>query len=255
MSRQPRKHPQTKTLRANEMDNQDNVLHFNKHKRKTADNNLSIKKIQPLTKNQEVLFESYNKNQHVVGIGSAGTGKSFLSLYLMLNDILNHKQYDKIKILRNCVPSRQQGFLPGNEKEKMKVYETPYMDMVGDLFGRSDAYEVLKKKDVIEFVSTSYIRGTTWNDTLVIVDEFQNMDFGELVSIITRVGTNSRIAFLGDCEQNDLYRYAKDTSGFVPFLQILNMMPSFDIIEFTIDDIVRSSLVKEFLLTKHNLNR
>jgi phosphate starvation-inducible protein PhoH len=254
MARQNRKQMQTKNLRPYEMDQQDNILHFNKHKKRSPDNNLVLKKIQPLTSNQEKVFESYNKGRHIVCAGSAGTGKSFLILYLMLNEILNYNNFNKIKIVRSCVPSRDTGFLPGNEKEKMRVYESPYIDMIGDMFGRSDAYEILKKKDLIEFISTSYVRGSTWNDTLIFVDEFQNASFHENHSLITRCGQNSRIYFSGDIEQTDLIKSVKDVSGFVPFLQILCEMKSFDLVEFSVEDVVRAGIVKEYLMTKYRLN-
>ena len=123
--------------------------------------------------------------------------------------------------------------------------------MTSDLFGRSDAYELLKKKNMVEFVPTSFIRGSTWNDTLILVDEFENMNFHELDSIITRCGSNSRIFFAGDIEQTDLIFSAKDKSGFVPFLQILNRMPSFDIVEFDMHDCVRGGIPKEYLYAKN----
>lgn len=162
------------------------------------------------------------------------------------------QEYDKIIVFRSSVPTRNIGFLPGDEKEKMAAYEQPYKGICGDLFGRSDAYEILKKKDLIEFQSTSFVRGNTFDNCLIIVEECQDMNLHEISTIVTRCGKNTKIFFSGDFKQCDLDG-RREISGFNDFLKISSMMDSFDIVEFGLEDIVRSGLVKEFLIAKERL--
>lgn len=215
-----------------------------KRTRTLASVNFTIPEIEPLTRNQLLAFES---QKHMVLCGAAGTGKTFISLYLAFDDIAK-QEYDKIILVRSAVPTRDMGFLPGTDKEKAKVYEEPYYAIANEIFQRGDAYEILKKHNVVNFMTTSYLRGLTVRDSVVIVDECQNMTFHELDSIITRVGENSRIIFCGDFAQADLPK-----NGMKEFLQVLNEMSEFDVIEFGISDIVRSSFVKKYLIAKHSL--
>ena len=215
-----------------------------KRTRTLASVNFTIPEIEPLTRNQLVAFES---TKHMVLCGAAGTGKTFISLYLAFDDIAK-QEYDKIILVRSAVPTRDMGFLPGTDKDKAKVYEEPYYAIANEIFQRGDAYEILKKHNVVNFMTTSYLRGLTVRDSVVIVDECQNMTFHELDSIITRIGENSRIIFCGDFAQADLPK-----NGMKEFLQVLNEMSEFDIVEFGISDIVRSSFVKKYLIAKHSL--
>lgn len=215
-----------------------------KRTRTLASVNFTIPEIEPLTRNQLVAFES---TKHMVLCGAAGTGKTFISLYLAFDDVAK-QGYDKIILVRSAVPTRDMGFLPGTDKEKAKVYEEPYYAIANEIFQRGDAYEILKKHNVVNFMTTSYLRGLTVRDSVVIVDECQNMTFHELDSIITRIGENSRIIFCGDFAQADLPK-----NGMKEFLQVLNEMSEFDIVEFGISDIVRSSFVKKYLIAKHSL--
>jgi phosphate starvation-inducible protein PhoH len=209
--------------------------------------NFTLKEINPLTENQRAAFES---TKNLVLHGSAGTGKKFISMYLAFKDIRDGI-YDKVILIRSAVPTREMGFLPGREDEKARVYEEPYYNIVSDLFGRGDGYEYLKEKDIISFMTTSFIRGLTMDDAVVIIDECQNMSFHELDSIITRIGNNCRVVFCGDFLQSDLRE--KEKNGVREFLHILNKMNQFDCIEFGINDIVRSKFVKDYLIAKHAL--
>jgi predicted ribonuclease YlaK len=185
--------------------------------------------------------------------GFAGTGKTFCALYLALNEILTGNSiYNKIIIVRSVVPSRDMGFLPGNQKEKMKVYEAPYYAICTELFGRGDAYEYLKSKGIVEFISTSFIRGITLNDTIIIVDEMANMTLHELDSVITRVGKNCRIIFCGDFRQSDFIK-KQDKDGLMDFMRIIERMKSFVFVDFIEQDIVRSSMVKDYIIMKDRL--
>ena len=211
--------------------------------------------INPLTDNQKRLFESY-PNKHLVAYGVAGTGKTFITLYNALKDVLNEKTpYEQIYIVRSLVATREIGFLPGDYEDNSYIYQIPYKNMVKYMFQMpSDAdfemlYGNLKAQDTIKFWSTSFLRGTTLDNSIVIVDEFQNLNFHELDSIITRVGENSKICFCGDASQSDLTK-TNDRNGIMDFMNILRKMESFDIIEFGIDDIVRSGLVKEYIIAK-----
>ena len=225
-------------------------------KRKKPISNTYLLDIEPITDNQKKLFDSYSEGKHLVAYGTAGTGKTFISLYNALADVLEETTpYERIYLVRSLVSTREIGFLPGDHEDKADIYQIPYKNMVKYMFQMpTDAdfemlYGNLKAQETIKFWSTSFIRGTTLDNAIVIVDEFQNLNFHELDSIITRVGENSRIVFCGDASQTDLVK-TNDRNGIHDFLNILRKMPSFDIIEFGIDDIVRSGLVKEYIISK-----
>lgn len=216
--------------------------------------------IEPLTDNQKKLFESYAEGKHLVAYGAAGTGKTFITLYNALADVLDERTpYEKIYLVRSLVSTREIGFLPGDHDDKASLYQIPYKNMVKYMFQMpSDPdfemlYGNLKTQETISFWSTSFIRGTTLDNCIVIVDEFQNLNFHELDSIVTRVGENSKIMFCGDATQTDLIK-TNEKNGIIDFMKILNVMPSFDVIEFGINDIVRSGIVKEYLVAKMELN-
>lgn len=213
---------------------------------------MRIKAFQPLTNNQKKVFESYYNGKNLMLYGSAGTGKTFLSMYLSLQEILDSDIYHKLVIVRSAVPSKNQGFLPGSLKEKAKIYELPYYSLCSELFGRGDAYDVLKSKNKIEFYTTSYNRGITLSDCIILVDEIQNLTASECDTIITRAGDNCKIIFAGDIRQTDLVRQ-HEQSGMSDFLKILHKMHAFDIIEFGAEDIVRSRLVKSYILARNDL--
>ena len=212
--------------------------------------------IQPLTENQKKLFDSYKEGKHLVAYGAAGTGKTFVTLFNALKDVLNDRTpYERIYIVRSLVSTREIGFLQGDYEDKSDIYQVPYKHMVKYMFEmNSDAdfemlYGNLKAQDTVKFWSTSFLRGTTLDNAIIIVDEFQNLNFHELDSIITRVGENSKICFCGDARQSDLLK-TNERNGIVDFMNILRKMNSFDIIEFGIDDIIRSGLVKEYIIAK-----
>jgi phosphate starvation-inducible PhoH-like protein len=212
-------------------------------------NHFELRHIRPLTVNQQRVWDAYNDGANLMLHGYAGTGKTFLSCYLALNEILTQETYKKVVIIRSVVPSRDMGFLPGTEKQKAEVYEQPYQEICDDLFGRGDGYRILKLKNMVEFTTTSFLRGMTFNDSIIIVDECENMTFSEIDTVMTRIGVNSKIIFSGDYRQTDLHK-PHEKSGIRELMAITNRMPSFDHIEFNIDDIVRSGVVKEYIIQK-----
>jgi predicted ribonuclease YlaK len=225
-------------------------------KRKKPISSDIMRTIEPLTKNQEILFDAYNKNQNLVAYGCAGTGKTFITLYNALRNVLDERTpYEKIYIVRSLVATREIGFLPGDHEDKSSLYQIPYKNMVKYMFELpSEAdfemlYGNLKTQGTIGFWSTSFIRGTTLDKAIIIVDEFQNLNFHELDSIITRVGEDSKIMFCGDATQSDLIK-TNEKNGIIDFMKILRVMPSIDIIEFGVEDIVRSGFVKEYIIAK-----
>ena len=215
----------------------------------------NIEPVEPLTVNQQKTFDAFAAGKHLMLHGTAGTGKTFLSMYLAIDDIVSgESDQNKIIIIRSVVPTRDMGFLPGNTKEKTRVYESPYYAICAELFGRGDAYELLKTKGMIEFMSTSYIRGITLSDCYIIIDECQNMSFQELNSIITRAGEQARFIFCGDIRQDDLTSERhKEYTGITDFMRITNRMSMFESVEFGTDDIVRSTLVKEYIIQRDAL--
>ncbi len=226
------------------------ILEFDMNQRgrlkKRTPNNLgmSLQEFFPLNEKQKLVFES---NKNVVMHGCAGTGKSFVASYLGYKALLSG-EYKRIVYLRSTVQTRNMGFMPGNEEEKIKYYESPYVDIAAQLFGTGNAYEILKNKQLVHFMSTAFIRGITLEDAFIIVDECQNMDFQELDSINTRIGSNSKVMYCGDIRQKDL-----EKSGLSKFFNILKNMDSFDFIDFKLEDIVRSNFVKEYLTTKYRI--
>lgn len=209
-----------------------------------------MKTIDPLTENQKNFFDAYDESNIMLLHGVAGTGKTFIALYHALEEVLEKSNHFKrVIIVRSAVPSREIGHLPGDEKEKTEVYTEPYIEICQDLFSRSDAYQRLEEQGAIKFLITSFVRGITLEDSIIIVDECQNMTDMELNSVITRVGDRSKIIFCGDFRQTDLYRKT-DMSGLKKFMAIADMMPSFKTFEFGVDDIVRSAIVKEYILAR-----
>jgi predicted ribonuclease YlaK len=228
-------------------------------KRKKPVNTELLLDIDPLTENQKKLFSSYSESKNLVAYGAAGTGKTFITLYNALKDVLKeHSPYEKIYIVRSLVATREIGFLPGDHEDKSSLYQIPYKNMVKYMFQLpSDTefemlYGNLKTQGTISFWSTSFLRGTTLDNAIIIVDEFQNLNFHELDSIITRVGENTKICFCGDATQSDLVK-TNERNGIIDFMKILRVMPSFDIIEFGVEDIVRSGLCKEYIIAKTEL--
>jgi len=225
-------------------------------RKKKPINNEYLVDITPLTDNQKILFDSYAQQKNIVAYGVAGTGKTFITLYNALKDVLDESTpYERVYIVRSLVSTREIGFLPGDHEDKSTLYQIPYKNMVKYMFQMpSDAdfemlYGNLKSQETIKFWSTSFLRGTTLDNAIIIVDEFQNLNFHELDSIITRVGENSKICFCGDASQTDLVK-TNDKNGIVDFMGILRKMVSFGIIEFDVNDIVRSGLVKEYIVAK-----
>jgi len=212
-----------------------------------------LRQLKPLTGNQEKVFKSFKEQNHLVLSGSAGTGKTFLSLYLGLDAVLQ-KQYEKVVIVRSALPTRDMGFLPGEKEEKEAAYLDPYIAIVNELFSDKEGWKKMMSFKHIEFLTTSFIRGLTLRDSVVIVDEAQNCNFHELCSIITRLGENCRFILCGDYYQSDFTRN-NEKEGFHSFINILNNMKHFDHIEFEWTDIVRSGLVRDFIMTKEMLEK
>ncbi len=207
-----------------------------------------------LTDNQTRAREAWKDGDHLVLSGSAGTGKTFTALYLALQDVMNKSTpWEKIHLIRSVVPTREVGFLPGTAEEKLLPFITPYMSLTNDMFDQSGSYNQLVEQGIIEFHSTSFIRGTTFDNAIILVDEMQNLTFHELDSVVTRVGLDSRIMFAGDYYQSDFVKKG-DKNGIHQFLRIIEVMKNFSIIEFGWQDIIRSDFVRDYIMTKEMLS-
>ena len=218
-----------------------------------------LTQIKPLTPSQEKGFDAFSKQKNLYLYGAAGTGKTFIGMYLALQEILNEQSsYDKLYIVRSLVPTREIGFLPGDHDDKAELYQIPYQNMVRYMFKMPDdasfdmLYANLKAQETISFWSTSFLRGTTLDNSIVLVDESQNLNFHELDSIITRLGVNTKIIFAGDAAQTDLVK-TNERNGILDFMKIIQGMDEFEMVEFGIQDIIRSGLVKSYLINKLNL--
>lgn len=215
--------------------------------------------LQPLTKNQEKLFDAYDDGKNIIAHGYPGTGKTISLLYKALEEVLDPRTpYKKVIIVRSTVATRDIGFLKGTVEDKIGEFEKPYKYMIKNLFDydSDEQYEMLygnlKAQKSFYFMSTSFIRGMTFDECIIIVEEFSNLSFHELDSIITRVGIDCKIHFSGDLEQTDLLK-TSEKAGAPSFLRILNEMVEFERIDFTIEDIVRSGTVKNYIIAKNNL--
>ena len=222
----------------------------NTQQTQAQNNHFELRYVKPLTPIQQSVFDAYRDGFNLMLHGFAGTGKTFCALYLALEEVLTKDSiYDKIIIVRSVVPSRDMGFLPGSMKEKIAIYEEPYKEICDDLFDRGDGYNILKMKKLIEFTTTSFLRGLTFNNAIVIVDETNNMTYQEIDTVMTRLGNNSRIIFCGDYRQTDLNKPHEKT-GIKDFMEVTKRINSFRHAEFQKEDIVRSGVVREYLIQK-----
>ena len=228
-------------------------------KRKKPYNSEMMVPIEPITPNQTTAFAHYNEGKNLFLYGAAGTGKTFITLYMALKQVLDPlTPYNKVVLVRSLVSTREIGFLPGDHEDKSALYQIPYKNMVKYMFelATDNDFEMLwgnlKAQESVTFWSTSFIRGTTLDASIVIVDESQNLNFHELDSIITRVGEDTKIMFCGDAAQTDLIK-TNEKNGILDFQKIISMMPEFAQVEFGVDDIVRSGLVKSYITSKHTL--
>ena len=218
-----------------------------------------LNQIKPVTDSQKVVFDSWKQGLNQFLFGCAGTGKTFVSLYLALSEVLkNETPYDKVVMVRSLIPTREIGFLPGDEEDKAALYQVPYSNMMQFMFEQPNEqafeslYNRIKAQGSFYFLSTSFLRGLTFDNTIIIVDECQNLNFHELDTIITRVGQDSKIFFCGDFSQSDLTKM-HERNGLMDFLQILQEMEEFNCVEFNIGDIVRSGFVRNYLIQKTKL--
>ena len=229
-------------------------------KRKKPINTEMMVDIQPLTDNQKRLFDEYKAGKNIFAYGCAGTGKTFITLYNAIKDVLDPTTpYEKVYIVRSLVATREIGFLPGDHEDKSYLYQIPYQNMVKYMFKLPTneqfdmLYGNLKGQNTLDFLSTSFIRGTTFDNAILLVDECQNLNFHELDSIVTRVGDNTKIIFSGDHVQTDLTK-VHEKNGIIDFMKIIEVMPDdFAMIGFEIGDIVRSGLVRNYIISKMNL--
>lgn len=210
-----------------------------------------LKTFDPLTENQNKFFEAYNGGDYFIGLfGSAGVGKTFIAMYKALGEVLDKtNSFKRVVIVRSCVQTRDVGFLPGSLDDKQEIYEQPYKEICATLFDRPDAWDRLKEQGYARFISTTAIRGISIDDAIIIVDEAQSMTFHELSTVMSRTGYRSKIIFSGDWKQNDLIKSKYDVSGLQEFLKVARNMKEFSEVFFTVDDIVRSSLVKSFIIS------
>jgi phosphate starvation-inducible PhoH-like protein len=210
----------------------------------------NMKELEPITPAQKIAWDAYKKDYNLCLSGAAGSGKTFLAIYLALEEVLSkNNSYDKVVIVRSIVPTRDIGFLPGSEEEKKEAYTGPYKGILSELFDDDDAWTKLINQRAVEFMSTSFIRGLTINNAIVIIDEMQNLNFHELDSVATRIGQNCKFMLCGDYYQSDFDK-EKDRSGILKFLDIIDSMKYFEHVEFKWEDIVRSGFVREYIMTK-----
>ena len=215
-----------------------------------------LKQVSPITTNQAKFYHNFHKYQILAMLDMVACGKTYLALHRSLQEVLDNRSvYQKIILIRSAVSVRDLGFLPGTLEEKLEVFEEPFIQICADLLERVDAYTRLKEQKKLEFVSSSYLRGITFQDCIVIVDEIENMTIQELDTIVTRAGENTKMIFLGDANQNDLINKPRDRSGYEQFVNVLEKMDAAYVINFGVDDIVRSGLVKDYIVARYGYER
>jgi phosphate starvation-inducible PhoH-like protein len=225
---------------------------------KSGNNSMTVRlddllQFEPVTNNQDIAYKAWDEGDNLVLSGSAGTGKTFIGMYLALEDILDKDtEYDKLFIIRSMVPTRDMGYLPGSKEEKEQAYILPYKAIANEFFGDVASYNKMVTSKQIEFMSTSFIRGSTFDNCIMLVDEMQNLTFHELDSIITRVGKHSKIIFCGDYKQSD-FKYQDEKDGIIGFLNIVEQLKNFTMVNFGWEDIVRSDFVRDYIMTKEML--
>ena len=225
---------------------------------KSGNNSMTVRlddllQFEPVTNNQEIAYKAWDEGDNLVLSGSAGTGKTFIGMYLALEDILDKDtEYDKLFIIRSMVPTRDMGYLPGSKEEKEQAYILPYKAIANEFFGDVASYNKMVTSKQIEFMSTSFIRGSTFDNCVMLVDEMQNLTFHELDSIITRVGKHSKIIFCGDYKQSD-FKFQDEKDGIIGFLTIVEQLKNFTMVNFGWEDIVRSDFVRDYIMTKEML--
>lgn len=211
-----------------------------------------LKQFEPLTENQKKFFDAYKRGDYFIALhGVAGTGKTFCAMYKAIQEVLEKgSSFNKIIVVRSAVQGREMGHLPGDVNDKLEIYQQPYRQICHTLFQMRNAWDRLVEHHQIEFISTSFIRGMSFDNAIIIVDECQNCNFEEIDTVMTRVGHMSKIIFCGDYRQTDLNKRKNDVTGILKFFDIAYHMESFTRVEFTTDDIVRSSLVKDYIVAK-----
>lgn len=225
----------------------------NKNYQQVQQQSLHLKEVYPKTHAQEQFFEAFYNGYHPIATGTAGSGKSFISIYLGLEAIFDTQSpYRKLMICRSAVSSRDLGYLPGTVDEKISIFKRPYVSIVNELLGRDDAFEILEKRGYIEFCSTSFLRGTTINDTIIFLDEIQNLSSVELHTVVTRIGRDSALVLAGDFMQNDLNH---GESGLREFCEIAKRVKDFKIIAFQEKDIVRNSFIRDYIIAKNAVEK
>ncbi len=202
------------------------------------------KPIKSRTINQKKLETDYDKNDLLLAVGPAGSGKTYTAIALAVRALRN-REVKRIILTRPAVEAGERlGYLPGDLKEKLDPYLQPLYDALNDMIP-SKKLKSYMEEGVIEIAPLAYMRGRTLSNAFVILDEAQNTTVNQLKMFLTRMGLNSKFIITGDITQIDLPN--KQNSGLVKALKILNDIKGISIVNFDIRDIVRHKLVKHIV--------
>jgi phosphate starvation-inducible PhoH-like protein len=209
----------------------------------------SFPQLLPKNQNQGVLLDAFQYDQLVVAQGSAGTGKTYLSVWHSAKQ-LQAKKIKKVILIRAYQPlaGRSIGMLPGSASEKLMPFYQQLIDYFEDFLGKATT-EIHLKNGTIEICSLETIRGRSWDDAIIIIDEAQCLFVPEVQALVTRVGENAQIIFCGD--DTGMQTDVKNGMNGLRYLRKLTekySISSSSFINFTREDICRSGLTKEFVI-------
>mgnify|MGYP002080872010 FL=1 len=201
---------------------------------------LSGRPIKGRSENQQLLIDSFNKNDMIFAVGPAGTGKTYLSIALAVK-AMKEKNAKKIILSRPAVEAGEKlGFLPGDMKDKIDPYLQPLYDALEDMIPAAKLHDMMDKH-IIQIAPLAFMRGRTLSDAVVILDEAQNTTPAQIRMFLTRMGWNTKMIITGDMTQIDLPHDQK--SGLKEALQLLSGIEGISVVEFNKKDIVRHKLV------------
>lgn len=214
------------------------------YKNSSTDKGQRVTPLVPLTDNQKLYIDAIDAGGQIFGLGPAGTGKSYIPATIAANKLLL-KEIDRVIITRPTVSvGKSLGYLPGTLEEKFEPWLGPILQTMKNVMGVNDVETNLKNGNIV-YSPLEFMRGASYDNAMVIVDEAQNLEVGHAIMLVTRIGENCTLVLNGDARQSDLPR----ESGLTKLIHLAKKynIPS-TTVEFTVEDIVRSDVCKQWVM-------